>query len=82
VLAGITTGLGVFDSVLVLAPVQWTGVAGPENAGLTVNYFIYLRGVSDGDMEIAAVASWFLFAVTFAITYPIIKWRNKVSEEG
>ena len=82
VLAGITSGLGVFDSVLVLAPMQWTGVAGPENAGLTVNYFIYLRGVSDGDMEIAAVASWFLFAVTFVITYPIIKWRNKVSVEG
>lgn len=81
-LAGITTGLGVFDSVLVLAPVQWTGVAGPDNAGLTVNYYIYLRGVPDGDMEIAAVASWFLFLVTFVITFPIIKWRNKVSEEG
>ena len=81
VLAGITSGFGVFDSVLVLAPVQWTGVAGPDNAGLTVNYFIYLKGVADGDMEIAAVASWFLFAVTFVVTYPIIKWRNKVSEE-
>lgn len=80
-LSGITAGLGVFDSVLILAPVQWTGVAGPSDVGLTVNYYIYLKGVSDGEMEYAAVISWILFAVTFIITFPIVRWRNKLAEE-
>lgn len=80
-LSGITAGLGVFDSVLILAPVQWTGVAGPNDVGLTVNYYIYLKGVSRGEMEYAAVISWILFAVTFIITFPIVRWRNKLAEE-
>jgi len=79
-LSSVTQGLAVFDSVLVLAPLQWTGVAGPDDVGLTVNYYIYIKGVSHGDMEYAAVMSWFLFLVTMIITYPIIKARNKASE--
>lgn len=79
-LSSVTQGLAVFDSVLVLAPLQWTGVAGPNDVGLTVNYYIYIKGVSHGEMEYAAVMSWFLFIVTFIITYPIIKARNKASE--
>ena len=79
-LASITQGLAVFDSVLVLAPLQWTGVAGPADVGLTVNYYIYIKGVSQGEMEYAAVMSWFLFIVTFALSYPVIKARNKASE--
>ncbi len=82
VLAGITTGLGIFDQVLVLAPVQWTGVAGPDDAGLTINYYIYRQGVVSNEMELAAVASWFLFAVTFVVTYPIIRARNKASADS
>ncbi len=78
-LASITQGLAVFDSVLVLAPLQWTGVAGPADVGLTVNYYIYIKGVAQGEMEYAAVMSWFLFVVTFALSYPVIKARNKAS---
>lgn len=81
VLAGITAGLGVFDTVLILAPIQWTGIAGPNDVGLTVNYYIYLKGVSRGEMEYAAVMSWILFAITFLITFPIVRWRNKLAEE-
>lgn len=79
-LSSVTQGLAVFDSVLVLAPLQWTGVAGPDNIGLTVNYYIYIKGVMHGEMEYAAVMSWFLFIVTLAITFPIIRARNKASE--
>lgn len=79
-LSSVTQGLAVFDSVLVLAPLQWTGVAGPDDVGLTVNYYIYIKGVAHGEMEYAAVMSWFLFLVTFIITFPIIKARNKSSE--
>lgn len=81
ILAGITTGFGIFDQVLVLAPVQWTGVAGPDDAGLTVNYYIYRHGVVSNEMELAAVASWFLFIVTFIVTYPIIRARNKATSD-
>ena len=33
-LASITGGLAVFDAVTVLAPLSWTGVAGPGTSGL------------------------------------------------
>lgn len=79
-LSSITQGLAVFDSVLVLASLQWTGVAGPDDVGLTVNYYIYIKGVAHGEMEYAAVMSWFLFVVTFALTFPVIRARNKASE--
>ncbi len=79
-LSSITQGLAVFDSVLVLAPLQWTGVAGPDDVGLTVNYYIYIKGVSHGEMEYAAVMSWFLFFVTMIVTFPVIRARNKASE--
>lgn len=82
VLAGITTGLSIFDQVKILAPVSWTGVAGPNDAGLTLNYYIYLKGVSGGEMEYASVMSWCLFFVSFVVTYPIIRARNKASKEG
>lgn len=79
-LSSVTQGLMVFDSVLVLAPLDWTQVAGPKDIGLTVNYYIYIMGVSRSEMEYAAVMSWFLFAVTFAVSFPIIRARNKASE--
>lgn len=79
-LSSVTQGLAVFDSVLVLAPLDWTQVAGPKDVGLTVNYYIYLKGVASDEMEYAAVMSWFLFVVTFAVSFPIIRARNKASE--
>lgn len=80
-LAGITGGLAVFDSVTVLAPISWTGVAGPGDIGLTVNYYIYIKGVQQSEMEYAAVMSWILFIVTFAISFFVIRARNKAAEE-
>lgn len=80
VLAGITAGLTVFDQVTVLAPVQWTQVAGPEDAGLTVMYYIYLQGVESSEMEYAAVMSWMLFVVMFSFSFVFIKLRDKAEE--
>lgn len=80
-LSSITQGLAVFDSVLVLAPMDWNLVAGPKNVGLTVNYYIYIMGVKKTEMEYAAVMSWFMFLVTFLISFPVIRARNKASEE-
>lgn len=82
ILAGITNGLAIFDQVKILAPLSWTGVAGPNDAGLTLSYYIYLKGVDAGEMEYAAVMSWCLFIVTFLLTYPIIRARNKADREG
>lgn len=42
-LASINQGLSLFDNVLILAPVQWTGIAGPSDTALTINYYIYLK---------------------------------------
>lgn len=44
------------------------------------SYYIYIMGVQNREMEYAAVMSWFLFAVTFIATFPIIRARNKASE--
>lgn len=81
-LASINQGLALFEQVTILAPIQWTGIAGPEDVGLTVNYYIYLTGVQNGEMEYAAVMSWILFVVSFAIAYPVIRARNKAAEEA
>lgn len=81
-LASINQGLALFEQVTILAPIQWTGIAGPEDVGLTVNYYIYLMGVQNGEMEYAAVMSWILFVVSFAIAYPVIRARNKAAEEA
>lgn len=81
ILAGINHGLAIFDQVLILAPISWTGVAGPNDAGLTIGYYIYIKGVNSGNMEYAAVMSWFLFILTFALTYPIIRARNHADSE-
>ena len=80
-LASITQGLAVFDAVTVLAPISWTGVAGPADAGLTINYYIYIKGVQQSEMEYASVMSWALFFVTFAISFFVIRARNKAAEE-
>lgn len=83
VLASITQGLGLFEQVLILAPIQWTGVAGPDNIALTVNYYIYIKGVEQSEMEYAAVMSWVLFFVTFGVSFFFIRARNKATaEEG
>lgn len=80
-IAGVQSGLAVFDAVLVFAPLSWTGIAGPNDAGLTIMYYIYITGVQQGEMEYAAVMSWVLFVVIFLINFPIIRARNKASEE-
>lgn len=81
ILAGITTGLTLFDQVTVLAPVQWTQVAGPEDAGLTIMYYIYLKGVESNEMEYAAVMSWILFLVMAVLSFIFIRLRNKAEED-
>ncbi len=81
-LASITQGLGLFDQVLILAPLQWTGVAGPNDVALTVNYYIYITGVQETEMEYAAVMSWILFIVSFGISFFVIRARNKAAEEA
>lgn len=80
-LSSVTQGLAVFDAVLVLAPMDWNLIAGPKDVALTVNYYIYIKGVYSKEMEYAAVMSWFMFIVTFLISFPIIRARNKASEE-
>lgn len=80
-LASITNGLAVFDAVTVLAPISWTGVAGPGDAGLTINYYIYIKGVQQSEMEYASVMSWALFLVTFVISFFVIRARNKAAED-
>ena len=79
-LASVTNGLAVFDSVTILAPLTWTQTAGPDDVGLTVNYYIYNQGIQSNKMQLASVASWMLFLVSFAISFPIIRARNKASE--
>ena len=52
-----------------------------RDIGLTVNYYIYIKGVQQSEMEYAAVMSWVLFIVTFAISFFVIRARNKAAEE-
>ena len=76
-LAGITAGLSTFDAVTVLAPIQWVGTAGVNDAGLTISYYIYVTGVTLNNMPNAAVMSWCLFLVNFGLSFFLIRARNR-----
>ena len=58
-----------------------SGDAGPGDAGLTINYYIYIKGVQQSEMEYASVMSWALFLVTFVISFFVIRARNKAAED-
>lgn len=75
VLAGITAGLTTFDAATVMAPLNWEGNAGPNDAGLTLMYYIYLNGVKFANMGIAAVLSWVLFLIMMVPSVFLIKKR-------
>ncbi len=63
ILAGILAGFTTFEAAQVMAPIDWTGYAGPENAGLTWMYYIYREGVQFSNMGYASVMSWLMFIV-------------------
>ena len=75
ILAGITAGLTTFDAARVMAPLTWEGNAGPDNAGLTLMYYIYIEGVLFGNMGYASVLSWMLFVVMMIPSVFLIKHR-------
>ena len=61
VLAGVLAGFTTFEAAQVMAPDSFSGYAGPDNAGLTIMYYIYREGVKFGNMGYASVLSWLLF---------------------
>lgn len=63
-LSGILAGLTIFDEATIMAPLSFDGYAGPEDAGLTMMYYIYIQGVQFSNMGYASVMSWFLFLIT------------------
>ena len=56
VLAGILTGFTTFEAAQIMAPDTWTGVAGPDNAGLTIMY--YTVGLSDKKKNTCGELIW------------------------
>ena len=80
VLAGILTGFTTFEAAQIMAPDTWTGVAGPDNAGLTIMYYIYREGVKFGNMGYASVLSWLLFLVLMIPSAYLI--RKKILAEN
>ncbi len=80
-LAGITAGLTTFDACRVMAPVSWDGYAGPDNAGLSLMYYIYIEGVQFGNMGYASILSWLLFLVmmipsVYLIRKRVLSWED------
>lgn len=76
-MAGIGAGLTIFDPAKLLAHVAWDGLAGLDDMGLTVSYYIYIRTNTYLDMTKASVMSWALFAVAFSLQLLIYKIRNR-----
>jgi len=76
-MAGIGAGLTMFDAAKLMAPAGWDGLAGLDDMGLTVSYYIYIRTYTYLDMTKASVMSWALFAVAFALQLIVYKVRNR-----
>lgn len=81
ILAGLTAGLTTFDAAKVLAPLSWDNFAGPEDAGLTIMYYIYNTGVKNGEMGYASILSWMLFVVMMIPSVFLVKKRILSMEE-
>lgn len=79
-LAGVMAGLGIFDQATILAPVSWTGTAGPENAGLTVQYYIYYEMTEFGNMGYASVMQWAMTIITLIPCTIIMKLRKRAED--
>lgn len=75
ILAGILAGLTTFDAAKIMAPPDWDGNAGLNNAGLTVMYYIYIEGVQFSNMGYASVMSWLLFIIMMVPSVFLIKKR-------
>ena len=81
VMAGIGAGLTMFDVAQIIAPTDYAGIAGYNDMGLTLSYYIYIRTESYQDMTSASVMSWCLFAVAFGLQLIVYKIRNKLESE-
>lgn len=79
-MAGVMGGLGIFDQATILAPISWTGTAGVENAGLTVQYYIYYEMTEFGNMGYAAVMQWAMTVITLIPCVIIMKLRKRSEE--
>ena len=82
ILAGITAGLTTFDAAKVLAPMSWDNFAGPEDAGLTIMYYIYNTGVKNAEMGYASILSWLLFVVMMIPSVFLVKKRILAMEDN
>ena len=81
VLSGFLAGLTIFDEATIMAPLSFDGYAGPEDAGLTMMYYIYVEGVQFSNMGYASVMSWFLFLITAIPSVYFIRKRMAEVEE-
>lgn len=79
-LAGVMAGFGIFDQATILAPVNWQGTAGPDNAGLTVQYYIYYEMTEFSNMGYASVMSWAMTLITLIPATIIMKLRKRSEE--
>lgn len=82
ILAGFMAGLLTFDAATVLAPMTWDNFAGPEDAGLTIMYYIYNTGVKNGEMGYASILSWLLFIIMVIPSVFLVKKRLVAMEEN
>lgn len=64
-----------------MAPPDWDGNAGLNNAGLTVMYYIYIEGVQFSNMGYASVMSWLLFIIMMVPSVFLIKKRILEAED-
>ena len=81
VLSGLLARLSIFDVPTIMAPLSFDGHAGPEDAGLTMMYCIYVEGVQFSNMGYASVMSWFLFLITAIPSVYFIRKRMAEVEE-
>lgn len=81
VLSGFLAGLVIFDEATIMAPLTWDGYAGPENAGLTMMYYIYIEGVQFSNMGYASVMSWMLFLLAAIPSIYFIRKRMAQVED-
>lgn len=80
--AGIMAGLMMFDMPKLFVGNSWDGSAGVEDAGLTIVLYSYIRSTTYHDVPGAAVITFVLFIICFALSFTMFKIRNKLEKEN
>lgn len=80
-LSGYVAGMNIFDQVTIFAPAGYDGTAGIDDMGKTMQYYIYIQGMTWQQMEYASVLCWVMNVIVFIPSFILLKLRQRAEDK-